>query len=193
MKKEKLPDKEDFNGWKLYLEVRFYRYMGINIEEGAVPYSDDLTVQGFKLISQRDELDNMKKSLSSSLLVEYPSREMFHQLYYSSRKQWQIAVMNYFDHFREYIETLPKEEKAAKRQELKAFGGIIAIGTSPKAYTKAIPVIATLINFLERKEWPNRSNFSNALKRSQKVQDSSIADYLMDLGCADYVRDTQKG
>lgn len=193
--KEGTPDKNDFKGWKRHLEVHFYNYAGIAITGAKVSYSDDLKVQGFKLIFVRDELDNMKQSLSSSS-VKFCYDEMFQKLYDSNKKKWQIDVMNYFDRFREYIETLSKDQKAFKKQkqELRAFGAIIAIGTSPKAYTKAIPVIITLMEFMDRREWPNRSDFSNRLKSQNfRVPGSSIADYLMELGCSDFVRDTQKG
>lgn len=191
--KKVLPDKEDFKGWRRHLEVSFYKYMGIEIEKGAVSYSDDLTVQGFKLISRRDALDNMKKSLSSCL-VDHDYSAMFQQVYNNNRKQWQIAVMNYYDHFREYIETLPKEKKASKEQELRAFGGIIAIGTSPKAYTKSIPVIITLIDFLDDEKWPTRTKLSERLNYyNHDVKGSTLGDWLILLEVADFVRDNQKG
>ena len=204
VKKEALPDKEDFQGWTKHLAEQIYKKAGIQIEDG-IPI-DTLQRTRFKLFERLHRLNNKNRlwnTLEPWTDVEAMKQERRRRSSYWHRlakeqveemKQWKRDVWRHFEISQELIKSYPKEEQAEATDELRAFGGLIATGRFPKNYSTLILVGQMLSIVLKGNKWPSRTEFYWWLRMCNiEVAKSTLAECLEGLGVSDFVRDTQKG
>ncbi len=190
MKKELLPNKEDFQGWIKHLGERLNDNARVKVKDNAVSYPDALKLLRGKLYQQFYYLKDKEERLGRySFGMEEALEECKRQM-----DEWKKNVWKHFDLSQEVIKKLSKEEQEQATIDLSAFGGFVATGRYPKNYSSLIFVANMLVAFLRDERWPGRRELSERLNcYGHDIKRSTLAACLESLKVADFVRDNQNG
>lgn len=181
MKKE-LPDKNDFEGWRLHIAAKIREARGLLGEEQAhCEAMRDYELRVFSALVHHEKLRDEGI---------HPAPETYDWTLEKELNSSYRAVAQYVHDVT--LEALELHDEAAEKhfKNLQYFLSRLAKRNESKWEKPKVSIGKILYTYLEQDEWPKRSFIT---KRFLKISTSTLGDALEFYGVQDFVRDNQKG